>query len=172
MSEIGYIKIWRKVMDHKLYPSNRNRDFTGYEAMCDLILLAYGKVEPKKILKGYTTFEIQRGQLDITMRQLEERWRWGASKTLRFLNYLESENFLKRNQNRWFTVITIVNYDLFNPLSERKQNGSRTEVERKQNTYNESNESNITYIDNELTIIILLIKSLIYIKITSYLLLI
>lgn len=144
----GYIKLWRKILDNKYHPINTrySRAWTEYEAFLDLIMLAHGSEQPKKIKKGSETILIQRGQIDLTVRQLASRWQWSSGKISRFLRDLLDDGSVSRSVNRWFTLITIENYDFFNPLNERKMNGSGTEVERKLNTYkerNKRNESNI-----------------------------
>lgn len=138
----GFIKKWRKIYNHPLHPINRKREWTGYEAMEDLIMQAHGSNEPLKKWAGNKTVEIKRGQLDRTVDQLSKRWRWSAGKTHNFLKHLKDEKFLTLNVNRWFTVITIAKYDEYNPQNERKMNGKRTQDERKMNTYNERKESN------------------------------
>ncbi len=131
----GYIKLWRKIQDHPLHPLNRRqRDWSGYEAMQDLIMMAHGGDMPRKVQKGGTIIEIKRGQFDITTRQLAVRWRWSIGKVWKFLLRLTEESFMTQTVNRWFTVITIENYEIFNPRNEQKMNGSRTEVERNVNT--------------------------------------
>lgn len=131
----GYIKLWRKIEDSPLHPLKRHgRDFTGYEAMIDLLMMAHGGDEPRKVMKGNQIIEIKRGQLDKTNRQLSERWRWALGKVNNFLQHLDDDGFISRNVNRWFTVITIQEYDLYNPRDERNVNGTRTERERNVNT--------------------------------------
>lgn len=142
----GYIKLWRKIYDHPLHPINRQREWSGLEALLDLIMRAWAGDEPKKIWKGNETIEIHRGQLDTTLRELRQRWRWSIGKVHSFLKHLETEKTITQKMNRWFTVITIENYDIYNPRNERKMNGKRTENERKMNTIEreamKSNESN------------------------------
>lgn len=142
----GYTKLWRKILDHPLHPLNRNREWTSYEAMLDLIQTAHSKDEPKKLWVNGKIVEIGRGELDITNRQLASRWRWSLGKTNRFLNVLKMERSIDIKVNARFSVIAIVNYDIYNPLNERSRSKNGTENERKMNAngtlYNECNDTN------------------------------
>lgn len=112
----GYIKLWRETYRHPLHPINKKRAWTGYEAMQDLIMQAHYSTEPVKIADYDEIVQIQRGQIDVTVRQLAERWRWSLPKVTRYLKHHQDGNFLSQKRYRLFTVLTITNYELFNPL--------------------------------------------------------
>ena len=143
----GYIKLWRKIYDHTLHPLNRNREWSGFEAFLDLVMSAHGAIDPKIIKRSGKEYFVNRGEVAITQRQLAERWRWSLDKTNRYLNHLKTERSLRINTNRWFSVITIENYDIYNPVSERKaERKSRSTPNAKRvptrTLYKEGNESN------------------------------
>lgn len=80
--ERGYIKLWRKIMDHDLY--NEDRPKTRLEAWIDILLLA----------RGTDSGEIKRGELKISTRDLAKRWQWSRPKVRRFLQYLKREHMV------------------------------------------------------------------------------
>lgn len=122
----GYIKTYHSILENQLYPFNQNRKFTSFEAMFDLLLQAHHKLEPRTV----RDVMIKRGQIAITQRQLAERWKWNLETVNRFLKELKQDNltsgsgektaFLSIKTERWFSVITIVNYDFYNPICKQK----------------------------------------------------
>jgi len=136
-----FIKLWDKIMEHKLYPANRNREFSGFEAFIDLLFLANGNPEPKKINRNGVDYFIQRGEIATTQRQLSKRWHWSLDKVNRTLSAFKSERTLRIKPNAHFSVIAIENYDFYNPLSERtSERKPRKDQNANANTTNEIKE--------------------------------
>lgn len=99
--------------------------FTRGQAWVDLILRARWKPSSVKI-RG-VRIELDRGQLAISYRALAARWSWSIGKVRRFLDELETDTRIETQKNNVTTVITLLNYDLYQPdrYAERHTNGAR-----------------------------------------------
>lgn len=104
----GYIKLHRKIFDNKYYFKEK---FTYSQAWIDLILLAKDKDE--FIIKRGIRVMVKRGQIGEGIDILAIRWKWSRSKAERFINGLESEQKLIRQNNNITTIISIIKYDLY-----------------------------------------------------------
>ncbi len=115
-------------MDTPLY--REERKFTRLEAWLDMLLLANGT--DKQILFDGNMIMINRGQLLTSERKLAQRWGWSKTKTSVFLNALQkSDHSIERKSDHKKTIITILNYGLYNPLNEEKKT---TDSEEKKTT--------------------------------------
>jgi hypothetical protein len=111
--EKGYIKLWRKFRDNPLWKEKRT--FSRAEAFLDLLLSANGT--DKTIIFDGKPLLIKRGQLVTSQRELAARWGWAKTKTRDFIFYLQnSDHAIKVNSDRKKTLITIMNYPIYNPL--------------------------------------------------------
>jgi hypothetical protein len=104
----GYIKLWRRIQDSKLWLSE---PFTRGQAWIDLIGLAnykdgYFRIRGNRV-------DVKRGQCGYSELSLSARWRWSRGKVNRFLNELETEQQIIQQKTRLTTLITIINYDLY-----------------------------------------------------------
>lgn len=118
----GYIKIHRQITENKYYLSET---FTRTQAWMDLLILAQHK--PKTVrLKGVVV-DLKRGQLCWSIKSLAERWQWSQGKVDRFLNELETESQTVSKNLGVTTLISILNYDLYQTDGEQKRDktGSR-----------------------------------------------
>jgi len=118
----SYVKVWTSILNHPFHPLKEHRPFTKFEAMEYLLHKAWPFPE--------STFErgveIKRGSFAATQRQLAQTFMWHLETVNRFIKLLktpqhgESTPFLHVESVRYFSVYTIENYELYNPLSERK----------------------------------------------------
>jgi hypothetical protein len=122
--ESGYIKIYRKVMDGPLW---RDKPFARGQAWIDLCLLT--NWTDKEWISGEGSRFIKRGQFFTSERKLAERWGWTRKKTQLFLKWLQQRNHsIEVKKSRKGTLITLINYGLYNPLPNeetRKRNHTR-----------------------------------------------
>ena len=124
----GYIKVWRKVWNHKLFQEKRK--FSRFEAWVDMIMLANGK--DKEIIFDGKSLLIKRGQFLTSQRQLAARWGWSKTKTADFLKISSKhDHSIEIISDRKKSIITILNYDKYNPLPNK---GKTTEIEEKKTT--------------------------------------
>lgn len=130
MTSKGYIKIWRKIWDDPLFDSRRV--FSKFEAWVDLIMLAIGIDKEIDFLGD--TIDLKRGQLATSQSRLAKRWGWSRWRVDKYLKLLSSKNVQKLSIKLYHktTVITILNYNKYNPLPAaeqqqiKQQNNSRT----------------------------------------------
>lgn len=150
MSEKGYIKLNRKLFEHRLWCEAR--EFSTFEAWLDLIKSARFEDATQNIGK-YQTQLIKRGQIIASMRFLSERWKWSTKKVTRFLQYLESQHMISKEtpKETGITTITLLNYDTYNQAGNTKE--TPTETPRKhQGDSKETNISNYKELNKENTI--------------------
>ena len=133
----GWWRYWRKMQDDPLWEPKRSR--TKYEAWLDIISRAKGR--PGREIVGYSSILLERGQLIFSIKGLAEDWKWSRGKVRRFLSYLENEDQISVNRgcsegvskpdtktNTPFGVITITNYERYNPL--HKKVDTQTDIKR------------------------------------------
>lgn len=110
----GYIKLWRCIQNNHLW---EDTPFDRARAWIDLILLA--NHTSGFMRKRGIKFEIKRGQVGWSERDLSDRWKWSRGKVKRFLDELEDDGQIDQNngpQNINVTsLITITNYEIYQP---------------------------------------------------------
>jgi hypothetical protein len=124
----GWIKLHRKVKCHWLFTENRT--FTKFEAWIDLLLEVNHK--GNKFMLGHELVEVQKGQTITSVRKLCERWGWSNSKVTQFLKLLQSDNMIHVESDTKKTVITIVNYGVYQVEGDAK-NDSEATLNRQEN---------------------------------------
>lgn len=123
----GYLKLHRRFFDHDLW--KQKREFSSAEAWIDLLASARFETSPGTKIIGLKKYIWNRGQVLASVRFLAERWNWKSNgKVLRFLELLKSETMIVIETEQGQQVITICNYNRYNPVSD--ENGTETEHER------------------------------------------
>ena len=113
----GYIKIYRDIREHWIW---EDKPFDKARAWIDLIMIA--NHEPRTILFDGILMTINRGQHMTSLMALSERWGWTRSKVKRFLDVLKAEHMINTKRNRHGTLITIVNYGIYQDTRNTKRN--------------------------------------------------
>jgi len=144
----GWIKLYRKLMINDLWIKE---PFTRGQAWVDLLLLANHKDGFIRV-RGIK-IPVLRGQVGWSERKLGDRWKWSRGKVKRFISELQNERQIEPQKNNETSIVTIVNYDLYQenrpqnePQNERQTghkratNGPQTDTNK--NVKNEKNESN------------------------------
>lgn len=107
MTSLGYIKLHRQVQDHWLF--RQRRRFSYFEAWVDLLFLATFE-EHVVPIKG-CLYELKRGDVLWSQRQLAKRWRWSEKKLRGFLKMLEKDGMILLHiLPHRITQISICNY--------------------------------------------------------------
>ena len=142
----GWIKLHRKIADNSDYFSE---PFCRNMAWVDLLILANHK--PQFIRKRGIRFEVKRGEVGWSLRELSKRWKWSIGKVIRFLNELEIDKKVVTQKTNVTNCISIVNYAKYqdgsntdgytNSNTNGTQTGTQTEHRRVRNN-NEENENN------------------------------
>ena len=109
MADTGWISIHRKIRECVIWDSDE--PFTRRDAWIDLLLLANHR-DKETIFDG-EKITVKRGQYLTSVRKLAQEWHWGKDKTLKYLKLLEECEMITRDADSRRTLITIVNYCLY-----------------------------------------------------------
>lgn len=105
----GWIKTYRKIQDCWIWQIDK--PFDERSAWIDLLLSANHK--QVKIQFNGELILVERGQFITSVRKLSDKWKWNKDKTLKFLRLLESDKMIKRDSDKYRTLITIENYEVY-----------------------------------------------------------
>ncbi|ULB09142.1 MarR family transcriptional regulator [Cereibacter azotoformans] len=114
----GTVSIARALWDDPEFP---NEKFSEREAWIWLIAEASWKPRERRVQR--TVFQLERGQLAASVRFLAEAWGWSKSRVFRFLERLEKRDMITTQSGTDATLITVCNYDKFQPA--QKQRGTQ-----------------------------------------------
>lgn len=107
--EIGYVKIWRKLIENFLYSGEK---FDKLHAWLDLILLARFK-KGSTLIRGVKV-NLEPGELCWSQKSLAARWKWNERTVAKYLKMLEEEQMIQCRITHVTTIITILNWDIYN----------------------------------------------------------
>lgn len=124
--DTGWIKIYRQIEENPLYFSER---FTKIQAWMDLILLVNYK--PKTIFIRGNAVELKRGETGRSIQTLAKRWKWNERTVKSYLNLLKKEGMIQYRTNHVTTVITILNYDLYQGNTEQNTEQSAEQTQNR-----------------------------------------
>ncbi len=133
--QLGYIAVSRSIFEHPLF-KNRPDWHVAWEK-----LIAAAAWKPQAHVGRWGSAHVERGQLAITQRALAVSWGWPSSTLRYFLDRLEQAKMIVqeviratinandgiKNSQR-ITIITICNYDKFQPRGRIKINGFAQET--------------------------------------------
>ena len=105
----GWIKLYRQLQDCWIWLDKE--PFDKRSAWVDLLLTA--NHSDKKILFNGELITIKRGQILTSVRKLSAKWKWSVNKVYRFLKLLESDEMLQKESDKDRTLLTIINYSIF-----------------------------------------------------------
>lgn len=108
----GWIKLHRKLQDCWIW--QENEPFDKRSAWVDLLLSA--NHSDKKILFNGELMIVKRGQVLTSIRKLSAKWSWSVNRVYRYLRLLESDNMLIKESDNDKTLLTIVNYEVYQCL--------------------------------------------------------
>lgn len=104
----GWIMLDRQLQDHWLWDE---KPYSKGQAWVDLLMLANWQ-EKKTLCKGKLV-TCKRGDINLSLLALAERWGWSRGKVNRFLDLLESDNMVSSERTVNRTTITIENYSKY-----------------------------------------------------------
>lgn len=134
----GWIKIHRQIQNCLIWD---DKPFNMASAWIDLLLLA--NHEDKETIFDKKPILVKRGQRITSVRELSDRWGWGKDKTLRFLRLLESEKMIVKESDSRKTLLTIVNYCIYQDCETENETVIRTLTGQSQATNkNDKNDKN------------------------------
>lgn len=128
-SDKGYIKLYRDIRDHELW---NDKPFARGQAWIDLLLMVNHK--DTQVLFDGRLVPVYRGARITSLRKLADRWGWSVGKVARFLDELERDNMIRQERNRKRTMISIVNYEVYQTSRNTERNSDGTLTEHRRNT--------------------------------------
>lgn len=150
----GFVSIHRCLLQDSIWLSEK---FTRAQAWVDLILLANYK--DGFIRKSGVRIELKRGELGWSKLDLSKRWQWSRGKVDRFLNELESVQWIEQRTGQHTTIIKILEYnayqDVNGKIKEETVQHSEHEIEQQTDTKqdnhlnNNNNKNNNIYISED-----------------------
>lgn len=121
MSE-GWIKVYRQIQDCEIWDSDEPYDYRS----AWIYLLLKANHRDKDIMFNKKPVTIMRGQYLTSIRKLSEHWGWCKEKTAKYLNTLVALNMIKKDSDSRRTLLTIVNYELYQGDTDTEQDTKRT----------------------------------------------
>lgn len=138
----GWIKLHRSIADNWLW---QDKPFSRGQAWIDLLLSA--NHSEQKILVDGNLENIKRGQIITSIRKLCNRWGWSNTKVRKFLKTLESDSMICVKNDTKKTVVTVVNYSVYqdseNEKTTHKRQSNITKASQKHTNNNVKNDKNI-----------------------------
>lgn len=108
----GAVTFAKALMDHEVWHLD---PFSRGQAWADLILAANDS--NRTFMAGGRPVEVFRGQTGYSLKSLARRWRWSDEKVSGFIQWLERGGMISRKSNGVTTIITVLNYETYNPSS-------------------------------------------------------
>ena len=114
--EFGFVRLSRKIFEHSYWKQKRSYSYA--EEWIDLIQMARYDENPfVKVLTCSRQLTINRGEIRASIRYLAERWSWSTGKTRIFLDASDEKKEIERKTAQGETIISLCNYEIYNPLS-------------------------------------------------------
>ena len=111
----GWIKLHRKIIDNWIW-----EDPEKLRAWLDILMMA--NHEEKQIYFDGRIIDIQRGQKLTSISKLCDRWNWSRNRVWRFIRTLCDAQMVTANRTRNGTLLTVVNYGVYQGAQNTKQN--------------------------------------------------
>ena len=129
----GFIMLSRKLFSHRIWKASRT--FSECEAWIDLIQSARFEATQLKASIGGREITYGRGQYPASISFLSKKWKWDSEKKVRnFLDKLKRDGMITTDASQGMNVITLCNYDLYNPINidkgEDKGKGNGIDIEQ------------------------------------------
>lgn len=139
----GWISLRRSIQEHWLW---KGVPYDKLKAWIDLLLLA--NYEDKKVPYKDGIKICKRGDVNLSISYLAERWKWDRKTVTKFLTILEADGMVTRSSTAYGTTITIVNYDFYQCVgttlsptkssTKSQQSGQQSPTTNKDNNLNNS----------------------------------
>ncbi|CAN5709708.1 hypothetical protein BH09VER1_BH09VER1_44170 [soil metagenome] len=121
-----FLRLSRSYFTHYFWEEPRT--YSRAEAWLDLLRTA--AIQPTTRLVHGNPVRLTRGTLIASVRYLAARWQWSNTKVCHFLENLRAEQMITTEKRHHTTLITLCNYDHYNPLSFEK-NDTETPTKRR-----------------------------------------
>lgn len=123
-NDFGFIKLNRRFFANILWKEART--FSRCEAWLDMIQSARFDAwsQSKTVGVGGREVNLKRGQWVASLSFLSKRWGWKIMKVRTFLSYLKKEKMITVESVNGISVITLLNYDVYNCNDSEKTSDS------------------------------------------------
>ena len=117
--EEGFLRLSRRFFSNEMWKVAR--EFSECEAWLDLIQSARFDAtgEAYSELIGGREISYSRGQYPASISFLMKRWKWSEKKVRYFLSKLKKKGMITTCNQQGMTVITLCNYDEYNPVKDK-----------------------------------------------------
>ena len=132
VAEKGWIKTYRQIQDCWIWKVDE--PFDRRSAWLDLLLSANHK--DVKLLFNGNLIDVKRGQLITSVRNLANKWQWSKDRVLKFLRVLENDTMIERDSDNHRTLITIVNYGIYQDKQDTENTEESTQTSTQTSTQN------------------------------------
>ncbi len=122
--EKGFIRLSRKFFTHQFWTESRT--YSVCEAWLFLIKEARFDAAPRTESIGGREITWKRGQYPASIRFLAREWGWTERAVRSFLNRLKKNKMITTRCTQGMNVITLCNYELYNPLGKPISEESET----------------------------------------------
>lgn len=137
----GYIMLSRRFFNSEIWQAAR--PFSESEAWIDLIQSA--RFEPSGITSRFGSYEVTwgRGQYPASVRFLSKKWQRSERWVRSFINRLKKEKMITVDNSCGTSIITLINYDKYNPLRKNDKTSCDTVNDTLIDTLNDLNVSEL-----------------------------
>jgi len=130
----GWVKIYRKLLDNPISKK------PNYLSIFIYLLLKVNHKDNDIILEGKKTI-IKRGQFLTSIFSIPEFFNLSTSTVSRILKYLETERIIEKLSTNKYSLITVLNYNLYQDPESIFENKSKTDQKQKETNNNIKNEN-------------------------------
>jgi hypothetical protein len=128
----GFIRLSRKFFENPFWCEARI--YSKGEAWLDLIQEA--RFEPSNAISNGKVIELKQGELIASIRYLAKRWNWGEQKVRTYLINCKVLGMITQRQHSGESVITLVNYGVYNDRQHSGEPESNTAITQRQHSDN------------------------------------
>lgn len=107
----GFLPLSRKFFEHHFW--TKKRVYSPAEAWLDLLAMACYEPEATMIVNNRTV-KWKQGEVFASVRYLMKRWDWSNNRVQRFLDGIEEEKMIAREETPSGTIIRLQNYEKYN----------------------------------------------------------
>lgn len=119
---MAHITLDRKIFDHFFWTERRPK--TKFEAWIDLIQLVSFADKNEQLINNVLV-KWGRAQYPVSISFLSKRWFWSSGMVRRYLTLLKSTGQATIKTTGKATILTICNYDKYNPRRQDDRQGNR-----------------------------------------------
>lgn len=134
MDDGGYMLLYRKIWNNPILATGERFD----RVSAWLWIITHANYTEKAIMIRGSLYKIQRGQLFTSVRKLAQIWGWDKETVGKTLNLFEREEMIYKTRTPNGTLITVRNYDKYQPSRDSGSDKPDTETDTKPDTQSDT----------------------------------